>query len=106
MPMRSVLPLWDTYEGLHIRRSSLGTLSPTTGQRNCCLLFSNSAATRKGNLMTQLEKILIKILRNIYRVTTINVSLKWIEWAEWAALSCTANSPFPGHVYRRHPVDS
>ena len=40
----------------------------------------------------------------MYRVTTINVSRKWIEWAEWAALSCTANSPFPGHVYCRHPV--
>ena len=41
----------------------------------------------------------------MYRVTTINVSRKWIEWAEWAASLCTANSPFPGHVYRRHPVD-
>ena len=39
-----------------------------------------------------------------YRVTTINVSRIWIEWAEWAALCCTAISPFPGHVYRRHPV--
>ena len=39
-----------------------------------------------------------------YRVTTINVSRKWIEWAEWAASLCTANSPFPGHVYCRHPV--
>ena len=39
-----------------------------------------------------------------YRVVTINVSRIWIEWAEWAALSCTANSPFPGHVYRHHPV--
>ena len=33
------------------------------------------------------------------------MSRKWIEWAEWAASLCTANSPFPGHVYRRHPVD-
>ena len=40
----------------------------------------------------------------MYRVTTINVSRKWIEWAEWAASLCTANSPFPGHVYCRHPV--
>ena len=39
-----------------------------------------------------------------YRVVTINVSRIWIEWAEWAALSCTANSPFPVHVYRHHPV--
>ena len=37
-------------------------------------------------------------------MTTINVSRKWIEWAEWAASLCTANSPFPGHVYCRHPV--
>ena len=42
----------------------------------------------------------------LYRVTTINVSRKWIEWAEWAASLCTANSPFPGHVYYRHPVHS
>ena len=40
----------------------------------------------------------------IYWVTTINMSRKWIEWAGWAALSCTANSPFPGHVYCRHSV--
>ena len=40
----------------------------------------------------------------LYRVTTINMSRKWIEWAGWAALSCTANSPFPGHIYCRHPV--
>ena len=40
----------------------------------------------------------------IYRVTTIDVSRKWIEWAEWASSLCTANSPFPGHVYCRHPV--
>ena len=39
-----------------------------------------------------------------YRVTAINVSRKWIEWAEWAGSLCTANSPFPGHVYCRHPV--
>ena len=39
-----------------------------------------------------------------YRVTAINVSRKWIEWAEWAALRCAAYSPFPGRVYRRHPV--
>ena len=39
-----------------------------------------------------------------YRVTAINVSRKWIEWAEWAASLCTANSPFPGHVYCSHPV--
>ena len=39
-----------------------------------------------------------------YRVVTINVSRKWIEWAEWAASLYTANSPFPGHVYCRHPV--
>ena len=45
-----------------------------------------------------------KLLAKHYRVTTINVSRIWIEWAEWAALSCTANPPFPGHVYRRHPV--
>ena len=37
-------------------------------------------------------------------MTTINVSWKWIEWAEWAASLCTANSPFPGHVYCSHPV--
>ena len=41
---------------------------------------------------------------SLYRVTTINVSRKWIEWAEWAASLCTANSPFPGHVYCSHPV--
>ena len=40
----------------------------------------------------------------MYRVTTINVRRIWIESAEWAALSCTANSPFLGHVYCRHPV--
>ena len=40
----------------------------------------------------------------VYRVTAINLSRKWIEWAEWAALLCTADSPFPGHVYCRHPV--
>ena len=40
----------------------------------------------------------------LYRVTTINMSRKWIEWAEWAASLCTAKSPFPGHVYCRHPV--
>ena len=34
----------------------------------------------------------------LYRVTTINVSRKWIEWAEWAASLCMANSPFPGHA--------
>ena len=39
-----------------------------------------------------------------YRVTTINMSRKWIEQAEWAASLCTANSPFPGHVYCSHPV--
>ena len=33
----------------------------------------------------------------------INVSWKSIEWAEWAASLCTANSPFLGHVYCRHP---
>ena len=43
--------------------------------------------------------------KNKYRVTTISVSRIWIEWAEWAALCYTAISPFPGHVYRRHPVD-
>ena len=43
-------------------------------------------------------------LLNMYRVTTINVTKKWIEWAEWAASICTANSPFPGHVYCGHPV--
>ena len=37
----------------------------------------------------------------VYWVTAINVSRKWIEWA---ASLCTANSPFPGHVYCRHPV--
>ena len=42
----------------------------------------------------------------MYRVTAINVSRIWIEWAERAALSCMANSPFPGHVYCRHPVQS
>ena len=41
---------------------------------------------------------------NQYRVTTINVRRIWIELAEWAALRYTANSPFPGHVYCRHPV--
>ena len=40
----------------------------------------------------------------LYPVTTINVSRKWIEWAEWAASLCTANSPFPVHVYCSHPV--
>ena len=40
----------------------------------------------------------------LYRVTTINMSRKWMEWAEWAASLCMANSPFPGHVYCRHPV--
>ena len=40
----------------------------------------------------------------MYRVTTVNVSRKWIEWAEWAASLCTANSPFPGQVYCSHPV--
>ena len=40
----------------------------------------------------------------MYRVTAINVSRIWIDWAEWAALRCTANSPFPGHVYCHHPV--
>ena len=44
------------------------------------------------------------ILWNVYRVTAINVSRKWIEWAEWAGSLCTANSPFLGHVYCRHPV--
>ena len=39
-----------------------------------------------------------------YWVMAINVSRIWIEWAEWAALRCTANSPFPGHVYCRQPV--
>ena len=42
----------------------------------------------------------------LYRVTTINVTRKWIEWAEWAASLCTANSPFPGHIYGSHPVVS
>ena len=41
---------------------------------------------------------------HFYRVTEINVSQMWIEWAEWAALRCTANYPFPGHVYCHHPV--
>ena len=41
----------------------------------------------------------------LYRVMAINMSRKWIEWAEWAASLCTANSPFPGHVYCRHPVE-
>ena len=45
-----------------------------------------------------------KVIHPHYRVTTINVSRIWMEWAEWAALSCTANSPFPGQVYCRHPV--
>ena len=46
----------------------------------------------------------VQMLVEKYRVTTINVSRIWIEWAEWAALTCTANSPFPGHVYCSHPV--
>ena len=41
--------------------------------------------------------------QSLYRVTAINVSRKWIEWAEWAASLCTANSPFPGHVYSGTP---
>ena len=45
------------------------------------------------------------LFRTMYRVTTINVSRKWIEWAEWATSLCTANSPFPGHVYSSHSVD-
>ena len=39
-------------------------------------------------------------------MTAINMSRIWIEWAEWAALCFTANSPFPGQVYCRHPVYS
>ena len=52
----------------------------------------------------QILRIYTQVLT--YRVTTINVSRIWIEWAEWAALCCTANSPFPGHVYCRHPVQA
>ena len=55
-----------------------------------------------GNLIWQFWHIISH--QAMYRVTTINVSRIWIEWAEWAASLCTANSPFPGHVYCLHPV--
>ena len=54
--------------------------------------------------MSLLTHEFLRIKKEVYRVTTINVSRKWIELAEWAASLCTANSPFPVHVYSSHPV--
>ena len=59
-----------------------------------------------NNILLYLHYDIVGVIDTMYRVTAINVSRKWIEWAEWAASLCPANSPFPGHVYCRHPVQT
>ena len=98
----SFLPRFLNTLTLKLSRLTYKKLLPLIG---CCFNVLHVLLPARPPLLFWDLAFLFKRSNSFYRVTAINVSRKWIDWAEWAASLCTANSPFPGHVYCRHPVE-